>query len=186
MLCNNLLPLVGVQIFQVSSGDRRDAASLCEVVHNGNRGLCQNTHGRHQDFKIAFTFFSNGPKGFTLPCDQHISESTHCKSFCCFRCTAGENGCVPVQSRYKFLCLLLRAPVLKGVAPRSKIVPTSSPGTLWIRSDDGNSLPCEIVPVPDLLRIPLAGQKHYGGRKSRRYCRKAFYANPDRSSQHSR
>ena len=159
---DDLLPFRGVEILKVCRGLFAGAVTLRVGVDDGDRRFGQDASGWRHDFVVVAVEFLH-QQGLVLPGDGDISEFAFGEGD--RRCTGPGGKAVPegipVDPANKFTDLpLVAGKLFVGVGPCSQIVPAGTTPGLGVRGDDGDIPAREIVPVPDVLGIPLADQKN--------------------------
>ena len=138
--------------------------SLRHLVHHAHHRLAEDAGGGHDDVEPVPAHLPRAEEHLVLPVDQDVPDSPLHEG-------GGGAPCPGIQHRHVLEEAddelprpgLVTAPLLQGVAPGGQVVPPGHPGGLRVGGDHRDPRPHQVLPVLDLLRIPLPHQEDDGG-----------------------
>ena len=72
----NLLPLLGIEVVQISRGNIARMMLVDDFVHQRYRRFGQNADGRRYDLDFSPPKLLDGKKRFVFPCNQNIANAS--------------------------------------------------------------------------------------------------------------
>src|SRR5712692_1083950 len=158
----DLLALHGIEELEIVLGGAAGSLAVDDLVHDRDRRLRQNRHGRHDDLEFVLAEFGHREKRLVFPGDQHVADVALDEGHGRAAGAGVQHRHVPVDAGNEVARLLLRSVFSLRKAPGRKIVPTGTARRFRIGRDHLQSGPRQIVPILDTFRIALAHQEHDG------------------------
>src|SRR5262249_30231333 len=126
--------------------------------HEGGWTLGEDRDGGYDDLELVLGVALR-EQSLVLPRDENVPDATLDEADRRSARAGVEDRDVAEQARHELLRARIAPLLLHGVAPGGEVVPPRAAGGLWVRGDDRDAGTAEVLPVLDLLGVPLAHEE---------------------------